>query len=355
MKMPLRWGLAALVLSLLACQPVPQSSETQAQPGAKSRRGGDAQPAVVYVEILTAATTRAHHSALGTWQARRILRLHNPEAGVITEIAGFEGLSAATGTVLVRLDARRAELALRQAQASLTLAQTDLQRLQQMGSKLTTAQALDQATNAQTQAQAAVALAQIHLADHTLKAPFAGVISERKQEPGDSVASHTHLLTLYDPDSLVLRVEMSEQRLNAWDSTELAQIQCPTQAPAAARVVRRHPTLEITRAYGIVEYQPTTTIVAQYPGGRCRVQWSDQPMALLTLPLRAVQQDERGEYVWVVNAAQKAEYRVVRSGTLQGDRVSIESGLQVGETVVVQGMADLRAKQAVLVLTPDTR
>ncbi len=339
------WGV--LALGLIACQPGPVSPS--AQPPA-ARRGASAT--LVQVETLAATTTRTQHAALGLWQARRLLRLHNPEAGLITEVAGFEGSMLAAGSVLVRLDARRAELALVQAQASLAQAQAELGRLKQMGSQLATAQALDQAVNTQAQAQAALSLAQIRLADHTLKAPFPGVLSERKVEPGDSVASHTHLLTLYDPDSLVLRVELSEQRLQQWDGTAPAQIQCPNQAPVAAHTERRHPIVDAGSAYGVVEYRALTPVADQYPGGRCTITWTDRATTLLTLPLRAIQQDEHGEFVWVINAAQQVEQRRIRSGVLQGDRVTVVSGLTGGEAVVTQGMADLRPRQAVRVVTP---
>ena len=57
----------------------------------------------------------------------------------------------------------------------------------------------------------------------------------------------------------------------------------------------------------------------------------------LVLPASAVQAGPRGEYVYVVKADQTVEMRNVKSEFTLADRVALASGVQPGETVVIDG------------------
>jgi multidrug efflux system membrane fusion protein len=73
----------------------------------------------------------------------------------------------------------------------------------------------------------------------------------------------------------------------------------------------------------------------------------------VTLPLRAVQRGSQGEYVYRIDAERKARIVQVVTGVDDGERVVIESGLQAGDTVVVEGTDRLRDGSEVEVVSPD--
>jgi membrane fusion protein (multidrug efflux system) len=77
---------------------------------------------------------------------------------------------------------------------------------------------------------------------------------------------------------------------------------------------------------------------------RTRLQGAVRPNAIL-VPQRAVQQGAKGNYVWVVSKAGKAELRPVSVGEWYGDGWFISQGLVAGDQVVVDGT---------LRLAPDT-
>ena len=86
---------------------------------------------------------------------------------------------------------------------------------------------------------------------------------------------------------------------------------------------------------------------------RALLKGATRPEAIL-LPQRAVQQGAKGSFVWVIDAAGKAEFRpVVVSGWSEGDQWFVDEGLRGGETVVVDGALKLRAGVPVQVVQPE--
>ncbi|MCB1775145.1 MAG: efflux RND transporter periplasmic adaptor subunit, partial [Gammaproteobacteria bacterium] len=85
---------------------------------------------------------------------------------------------------------------------------------------------------------------------------------------------------------------------------------------------------------------------------RVRLKGAVRPDAIL-VPQRAVQQGAKGNFVWVVDADGKAQFRPVEVGVWHGDDWFIDGGLEDGETVVVDGALKLRAGAAVQITEPN--
>jgi multidrug efflux system membrane fusion protein len=60
------------------------------------------------------------------------------------------------------------------------------------------------------------------------------------------------------------------------------------------------------------------------------------------VPTAAIQQSPRGPFVYVVRPDRTVVTRPVGVGVTDGDDVSIERGLQIGEQVVIEGAERLR-------------
>ncbi len=65
------------------------------------------------------------------------------------------------------------------------------------------------------------------------------------------------------------------------------------------------------------------------------------------VPAAAIQRSPRGPFVYVVKPDQTVEARPVTVGVTDGDNVSIDTGLRVGEPVVVDGAERLRDRSKV--------
>jgi len=75
-----------------------------------------------------------------------------------------------------------------------------------------------------------------------------------------------------------------------------------------------------------------------WPGQYVNVDLSlyDVPDALL-IPTRAIQQGQKGHYVFVITADNKAQYRTIEPGVAVGDDTIVVNGLAADEKVVVDG------------------
>ena len=71
------------------------------------------------------------------------------------------------------------------------------------------------------------------------------------------------------------------------------------------------------------------------------------PKSALVIPQSAVQLDQAGNYVLVVDAAKKVEQRRITTGVEQGRDVVVTDGLKEGELVIVEGIQKVRPGQVV--------
>ncbi len=72
-----------------------------------------------------------------------------------------------------------------------------------------------------------------------------------------------------------------------------------------------------------------------------------QPVEVLAIPRSAVLTDQRGDFVYVVDADNKAQRRDIKLGQSTPTQASVISGLTEGELVVVDGIQRVRAGQPV--------
>ncbi len=72
-----------------------------------------------------------------------------------------------------------------------------------------------------------------------------------------------------------------------------------------------------------------------------------QPVDLLAIPRAAVLTDQAGDYVYVVGDDSKANRRNITLGQSNPPEVSVLTGLQDGETIVVDGLQRIRPGQPV--------
>jgi multidrug efflux system membrane fusion protein len=72
----------------------------------------------------------------------------------------------------------------------------------------------------------------------------------------------------------------------------------------------------------------------------------------VTIPSEAVQSSQKGQFVFVVKPDQTVENRVVRLGQSVDNRIVVESGVSVGETVVTDGQMRLIPGTRVRIVEP---
>ena len=72
-----------------------------------------------------------------------------------------------------------------------------------------------------------------------------------------------------------------------------------------------------------------------------------KPVEVLAVPRAAILSDQQSDFVYVVDADGKAERRDVKLGQSTPTTAAIESGLKVGDLVIVEGLQRVRPGMAV--------
>ncbi|MEW2917067.1 efflux RND transporter periplasmic adaptor subunit [Ruegeria sp. ANG10] len=72
-----------------------------------------------------------------------------------------------------------------------------------------------------------------------------------------------------------------------------------------------------------------------------------QPTLEVLIPQAALQRDQRGDFVLVVNDQQMVEQRYITTGDNEGTAVIVKDGLREGESVIVEGLQRVRPGVAV--------
>lgn len=287
----------------------------------------------------------------GTLVYRHLLRVHTQEEGRITSLPWYEGDEVSQGDVLVRLDNELLKAALRKAHATSSMARRKVSRLERL--RKTKAASEEDLIEAQTELELALAEVEIlktRLGYTTIQAPFSGIVTQRLAEPGDAIPRNTHLLTLADPASLMVRVPASEHMLADLepDSKIVIQTDIPGSAPIAGELQRIFPTLDAQSRQGTVEIALPNPPPGLRPGQFVRVELTGQAKNRILIPFTALRTDRKGEYVYVIKNGRAARKDVV-SGDRFDDHLEVIQGLQAGETIVKRGFMSLKSNVRVTI------
>ena len=313
---------------------------------AAAASAGTARPvAVATVEARAVGRTIERP---GTLFHRRVARIYNREAGAIARLEVYPGDRVRKNQLLVTLDSRLLRAEIRKAEATLDLKRRRLERLVKLQKQH--AASTDELNEAATElevAKAELARLRTRLGFYQIKAPFNGLVTERLVEPGDGVARFTHLLTLADPDSLRVRAELDGEAL-----AELAVGDAVTVVLDGVRhpgrLTRLAPVVDAVSRLGGVEAAFEKIPPGARAGRAVDLVVTTRPQPRLLVPLRAVQTDRQGAWVWVV-ADGWAERRRVEVDRRFGAKVAIRSGVKAGDKVVVRGFPEPGAPERVAV------
>lgn len=334
---------AGVLLILAACG--------DSEPKSSSKGGAPKRAHLVEVVTVKAEPLRHETVRTGSLAARRSVRVFNQEEGRIEQVSVFEGEAVTKGQLLVQLDRRLLIAELEKATAARKLAEADLKRVQRLSKmKIATRERRDQVEMRYSVALAEESLFRTRMAYGEITAPFDGIVTERRIEPGDVAPRHSHLLTLIDPKSLYTKVSVSElmmPRLKKGDTVDV-RIDALGDRVWSGRVQRIHPTVDARTRQGIVEVLLDPVPPGARAGQLCRVTLRTGEVMRKVMPFAALQHDRDGEYVYVVEK-DKVQIRRVRTGLRLNDQVEALEGLEDGDQVVIRGFLDLSAGRTVSV------
>ncbi len=209
-----------------------------------------------------------------------------------------------------------------------------------------------QAARAQlAQAEALRAAAQVRVQDSTVVAPFAGTITKRNVEPGETVtAQSSESFRLAQIDDVFVELSVPERSRSAVRAGQQALVQVDgLAAPVEGRVEEIRPAATgSSRMFGVkvrVSNRQGILRPGMFAKGAIVVEVRS---GVVQIPERAVVLTSNGPVVFVIQGG-AAVRREVTLGQHDLGRVEVTSGIADGERVVVEGQEGLTDHQAVAV------
>lgn len=325
------WVIAALLL-LTGCG---SKEETDTVPASAAPQAGIP---VAVVEVTTSPVP-IRVEVTGRVEALYQATLSSRIQGTIDKLLVREGMPVAKGQTLIELDSRdlKADLARATAEVENNKAQFDRMRnlyQQEAVSK----QELENATRSYKVAEANRRAVLAQLSYTVVKAPFDGVITEKKVEVGELASPGQPLLRMEDPNQLRLEATVAEGDLQAVAiGDRIAVIIDALGGQALTGVVSRILTAgdPQTHTFTVKVDLPATPGLKTGMFGRLQVDKGTSPT--IVLPASAVIQRGEMTSVFVVGTDNIARLRWVKIGRHLGDRREVLSGLNVGERVLLEG------------------
>ncbi len=356
-----RTALLCLGLSILAAGLVACSNEPRTKPAAPET--------VTRVAVIAVQRTSVPDwlEAPGTVQAAQTSQVSSQMTATITQMRAHEGDRVQSQQVLAVLDDTQPRAAMQAATAAeaasqndvsgaeseLTLAESTMKRYQQLYDKKSVSpqefdeikaryqRALarrDMARAGQQQANAELARARASLGYAQIRAPFAGIVTERKADTGTLASPGMPLFTIEDTRSYRLEVTVDESdiaivRMGGATPATPVTIDALGSAELRGKVVQIVPAADPASRTFLVKVQlPADARLRSGLFGRAR--FSRGQRTALVIPDSSIVRRGQLQGVYVIDAGQIAALRYVTLGKTAGQQTEVLSGLQDGERLI---------------------
>lgn len=258
--------------------------------------------------------------------------------GNVASVRVERGTFVEKGAILATLDEREAKALLDQARANLAWAKAEVERYAELRRKQVVAKAEDQRKGTDLDlAAASLALAEKGFQDCTIRAPFSGVVTEKKIPAGAFVRRGQSICGLVKIDPLRAELAIPEAAVQAIRVGQKARLNVQSFPDRGFDAIVRYigPSLRSDARTLVVEAIVANPDHLLKPGlfVTARVELPKKESTLL-VPAAAVVTDSGVSRVFVLGRDRIAE-RIVALGDRYGDGVEIRTGVTAGDRVVV--------------------
>ncbi|MBY2939119.1 MULTISPECIES: efflux RND transporter periplasmic adaptor subunit [Rhizobium] len=350
-----------------------QGQANQGQDGGQhqggGRRRGGGGPTVVKTVAAVKTTLPMDVTATGWADADDNTTIAAQEQGLIVSIDAQDGATVKAGDLIAKLDDRTAKatvdkdnaMIVRDA-ATLSEAATALTRAQDLfDQKAGTQQSLDQAVAARDTAAATVDADKASLAsdqillEHTdIRAPFDGRLGDIVVSKGAFLSAGAAIVTIAKYDPIYVKFHLQERYLRELKSALAAgPVEVSTAPNSTKGQVRKG---EISFYDNTVDTASGTILAKAKFENASGALWPGQSVNIVVhfnndeqqvvVPTVAVSPGPEGFFAFVAKDG-KSHLTAVTVARANGGFTAIESGLQAGDHVVVEGQGQLSDQQAI--------
>ena len=362
-------AVASAVLSLAACNKGgSEPSKNSASASAATKTAEKSDKIIVASEDILNLQSNALASGpvvTGSIQPERKADLRAEVSTVVLQVLKENGEAVKRGDIIVRLDEtsirdnlNSANDAMRNAGLALDQAERNLQRLKTLrASGMTSMQSLDDAEVRRNAAQSEVssakaraAAAQQQMQRTVVRAPFDGIVSERKVSAGDTASAGKELVKVIDPNSMRFVGRVSADKIGMVKPGQAVSFRINGYAgqefrgkvtrvdPAANDITRQ---VEVLVAFADAKQPKVSGLYAE---GNIEA----ETVAALMLPEGAIVKSGDKSFAWKINGKtlNKVELalgsRDVRTGNYE-----VRKGVAVGDVIMRNPSSSFKDGQAV--------
>jgi membrane fusion protein, multidrug efflux system len=376
-----RWWIWLLVFAAIGygCYRL-YTFETAKSEAMTAKKGAALRPSKIAVVAATARTGNMpiYLQGLGTVTAFNTVTVKTRIDGQLINVAFHEGQFVKKGDLLAEIDPRPYQVALDLAQGNLAKdqavlkdAQVNLERDRELyNDKIiakqqldTQAAMVDQSRGSIVADQAAIDNAKLNLSYTRVTAPISGRVGLRLVDAGNMVhASDPNGLVIITqlqpiavlfsipedqlPDVLRKLHQGAKLRTEAYDRNLTKKLADGTLLTVDNQIDQTTGTSRLKAVF------PNTDF-ALFPNQFVNVKlWLDTKRGAIIVPAVAIQRGPTGTFVYVVQDDNTVTMRQVKVGLSEANDVSIDGGLQPGESVVIDGAEKLADGMKVAVRQP---
>ncbi|NLY28444.1 MAG: efflux RND transporter periplasmic adaptor subunit [Alcaligenaceae bacterium] len=326
-------------------------------------------PAAVTVAAPVQQSVQNYQTFDGTASPLLVVDLEARVPGFLEQILFKDGSQVKKGDLLFVIEQDQYKQELNLNQAIYDQAKIEFDRQSTLLSQRATSQAaVDRARSDLQQASANLQLAKINFGYTEIRAPFDGVMGRHLVDVGNYLGGATggiKLATIRQVSPLYIYFSMNEIELlkflrsNTEQGVETSHAlvgKVPVYAALQGDTGFPHEGMLDFAASDLSASTGTLQLRAQFPNANKSIVPgvyakvlinTSKPRDALLVPFGAIMNDQQGAYVFVVDAQNKAQRRVIETGQRFGALMEVTQGLKADDKVVINGFVTLSPGQPV--------
>ncbi len=297
----------------------------------------------------------------GDVTTRQNVLVYPEVAGTLFKIYVEEGDRVKSGQLLASVDDGGLKNQLTQMKTQLALAQTTFERQQRLwdqkiGSEI---QFLQAKTNYEAQ-KAAVDQMQDQLSKYSIRAPFSGIIDDVIKDQGTVVApgQGSEVFRIVNLSNMFIEVPVPETYIATIKKGKQVKVEFPILGETIDSYVRETGNFINPNNRSFVAEIPVSNESGNVkPNLTAKVHINDyRNESAILIPQSTISENAEGEqYAYVVSNISKdnlavAKKTIITTGKTQGDFVEVLSGIESGQSIIVEGARSVKEGQTVKIL-----
>ena len=304
-------------------------------------------PTRVETEVVSTAMNASGQSYVGMVEECEATAVSFTGMGVVKRMLVNEGQAVSRGQLIAEMDDTQARNLLSGAEAQMTQANDALSRYKMLhdNGSLPEVQWVEiQSKVAQAKSQYEVA--KKNLADCRLIAPVSGIIGKKLVGAGETAMPSQAVVTVLDINKVKVKVAIPEAEVSdiTASTPSVINVEAAQKQVSGGKIEKGVQADALTHTYEIkINVQNADRKLL--PGMVASVRFNGQltiDNGQLFLPVTSVQRRADGSmFVWTVAKDSTAHRTTVTTGNTQGNRITIDSGIENGQRVVTEGYQKL--------------